>query len=272
MKSAAETTLASVHHQVKALADALGIVIGLVSRAGGVGEGLVRLDLEANQAGADPSAGVSQEPELASDWRASVARLRACLEGLAAFWDVNVEGIESSPRQLFAQVAAVEAAWGPLRSLSHHGLVIDGVRLLLDPGTYPSMGGDLDALLLRRRMVEHLVHMNVTPLYFHLDREASLCLGQASSPPDAQEYLRIDRENETATWRGTTHALSPSAMRILCRLRDADGGFVPAKWLKGSRGSDERPDRIIARMPEPIRALIESKPGSGTRLTVPTVE
>ncbi len=269
MKSVVASAISRIHGQVKDLADALGVAIGLISSGQGVESGLMLFDLQARLGDQEPPC--PGDPASAAKWRAGVDQLKARLEVATQDWNKELDGTDSCPRLLFARVATVEAAWGPLHSLSHHGLVIDGARLLFDPEAFAGPDGTWKGHVLRKRTVEHLIRMDAAELYFYLDREAALCIGK-SVEGSAPELLKIDRKNETATWNGETYALSPRAMTILCHLIEARGGFVSSKNLKDSAAEDQRPDRIIERMPESIRLLIESKRGSGYRLTVPAVE
>jgi hypothetical protein len=57
---------------------------------------------------------------------------------------------------------------------------------------------------------------------------------------------------------------------ILEKLRDAQGGWVVSGDLKFGKSPEERPDKIIRRIPTKIQRMIKSKtgPGGGFRLSI----
>ncbi len=74
---------------------------------------------------------------------------------------------------------------------------------------------------------------------------------------------------------GEIHPLTTEQARIVDKLARAGGAWVPEDRLKKDSASSENPGETIKLMPEPIRALIESKtgPGGGRRLRrIPTIE
>lgn len=104
------------------------------------------------------------------------------------------------------------------------------------------------------------------------------CHNTISSKPNQQDEidqppvpskLSIDKINFTATYEGVTHPLTEGQMNILIKLINAKGGYIPSNTLKTFKDSSERPDRIINRLPTPLRELIEGKPGAGFHLILP---
>jgi len=78
--------------------------------------------------------------------------------------------------------------------------------------------------------------------------------------------IKLFVERQTATLDGRSYELTERGVEILCKLTSAAGNWVSGRELVAYADSSERPGRIIKRFPQPIRALIESKQGTGYRL------
>ena len=75
--------------------------------------------------------------------------------------------------------------------------------------------------------------------------------------------LQINRESDTIFLNDVPYHLTSRQKEILVVLCEAKGTFVPIKTLKVDPSSDERPLRIVNRMPDEIRNLIKYKSKSG---------
>lgn len=95
--------------------------------------------------------------------------------------------------------------------------------------------------------------------------------GQSESTERKQRstILRIDRSKGVAIYHDEVHPITQRQGEVLHNLLDARGAFVTGRELKEFPDSNERPDRIIDRLPEPLLALIERKTGTGYRIPWP---
>jgi len=84
--------------------------------------------------------------------------------------------------------------------------------------------------------------------------------------PAAEAHPRLRVDNDVAILDGTPHSLTADQAKCLKLLIEAEGNWVSSGEMKTTKESKERPDRIIGRLPDPIRALIESQTGKGFRL------
>jgi hypothetical protein len=98
--------------------------------------------------------------------------------------------------------------------------------------------------------------------------------GPPPSPPPPSSRLAVDLDRMTATLDGTTYDVeSECALRWLKVLKEH-----PGKWISGGERGDlkkydknlyaARTNRWRQDLPEPIRLLIDSKPGTGSRLNL----
>lgn len=78
--------------------------------------------------------------------------------------------------------------------------------------------------------------------------------------------VSVADDGKTAVCDGTVYPITEDQARVLCRLIDAHGAWVPSGSMKQFPDSEERPDRIIRRLPRPIQDRIESKTSQGFRL------
>jgi len=100
----------------------------------------------------------------------------------------------------------------------------------------------------------------------HLDRlHPDFLLREHRTTP---HILTIDHEHKTATLDGETYPITETQALILQRLLDAERGRVTGEELNEMGLSIARPDRIIKRLPAPIRELITATrgPGGGSSL------
>ena len=79
-------------------------------------------------------------------------------------------------------------------------------------------------------------------------------------------WVALSADGRTVTYRGKTYPLTEDQAHVLRCLIEARGAWVPGKSMKLSPQTGERPDKIVKRLPAPIRARIESKRGVGSRL------
>jgi len=90
--------------------------------------------------------------------------------------------------------------------------------------------------------------------------------GKVMLPSLEQNFLKVfDNGNGsyTAVLNKKTYALNETKYAYLKKLLDARGG-----WYSPPKGSNERPDRLRKSLPAKLRNIIESKDGSGSRLTI----
>ena len=80
--------------------------------------------------------------------------------------------------------------------------------------------------------------------------------------------LEIDSKKKLAILHGERHPISEDAVRYLPILIAAGGGWVSAEDVDKIDPALEgvRLDRLRKSLPDPVRALVESKPGTGSRL------
>lgn len=78
----------------------------------------------------------------------------------------------------------------------------------------------------------------------------------------------VDCEKFTVTLEGQLYALTKRRAEILQMLINAKGGWVSSEELKEYRHSNERPDKMIKKLPPQILKLIESQRGVGFRLKI----
>ena len=67
----------------------------------------------------------------------------------------------------------------------------------------------------------------------------------------------------TAVLNGKIYPLTKQQFEILKKLEAAKGGWVASGDLKTSNKSQERPDKIISRLPQQIQRKIKAKAGHG---------
>lgn len=80
--------------------------------------------------------------------------------------------------------------------------------------------------------------------------------------------IEVNVDESTVTVCGKTYPVSFPGVRLLKLLTDDPGGWVaPQDYRDDDFLKNTRRDREIKKLPKPIRALIESKPGSGYRLS-----
>jgi hypothetical protein len=80
------------------------------------------------------------------------------------------------------------------------------------------------------------------------------------------EGIVLHEEDQTVSVDGAIEPLSGDQARIVKLLIQARGGWVVGEKMKTQPGSEERPDRIIKRLPDRLRVRIEGKRGLGYRL------
>ena len=78
-------------------------------------------------------------------------------------------------------------------------------------------------------------------------------------PSEPSEPLIVSIEPPQATLNGVTYPLSLKAAVLLKALQDAQD------WVSATNVVNQ-PARVVQNIPDPIRRLIESIPGAGTRL------
>jgi hypothetical protein len=88
----------------------------------------------------------------------------------------------------------------------------------------------------------------------------------ASDP--ALPRLSVDVTNSVIYLDGQAHPVSEKQAHAVQCLLDAKGGWVSSRAMKDFPASEQRPDRWIAGLPDPVRVLIEGKTGAGYRLTI----
>ena len=99
--------------------------------------------------------------------------------------------------------------------------------------------------------------------------ELGLIANEARVAAAESPRLVLDLSNNTVKLDRESYALdNETQSRVLKCLIEAEGGWVSGAGLKEFDSSAERPDRIIKHMPAPIQECIESKRGTGSRLTV----
>jgi hypothetical protein len=94
--------------------------------------------------------------------------------------------------------------------------------------------------------------------------------GHQGQRPEIRECpgrLQIDLESASATLDGTTHSdVDLDALRILKALWEAKGRWIAGPELNKLPGVDgSRLDRLIKKLPQPLKALIHSAAGKGYR-------
>jgi DNA-binding response OmpR family regulator len=78
--------------------------------------------------------------------------------------------------------------------------------------------------------------------------------------------IPLDEPRFLAYADGKWHKVTPKTMFILKMLNSNPGQAFTGEELKEFKGSDERPDRIIQRLPKPIRKRITNTPQHGYHL------
>lgn len=124
------------------------------------------------------------------------------------------------------------------------------------------------------RLIKHLKEPSQSgPKLSKIPKEANASTSKRDMTNPASPFpLEIDQENGQATYNGKAYSITPDQARILQKLIDANGEFIPLQSLKVDPKSSERPDRILSRLPKPLRDFVEKKPGAGTRIKVPSLE
>jgi len=80
--------------------------------------------------------------------------------------------------------------------------------------------------------------------------------------------LSLDPTRNVVRYDGVEYALTVTQFRLISRIVRARPGWVSGPELKGNAASDERPDRVVRRLPTELRDLLEisGTGGSGYRL------
>jgi hypothetical protein len=111
-------------------------------------------------------------------------------------------------------------------------------------------------------------------LSYHLCEELREAVLAAQRAPEPElYYLRVDVDRELAIFDGQRYFLSSREQAlVLKRLLEHEGCFVTSRELmsypENTPESTERPGRLIARLPAPIKERIEGVPSRGFRLNL----
>jgi hypothetical protein len=100
---------------------------------------------------------------------------------------------------------------------------------------------------------------------------------EADKPPPFPRLI-IDLDSNSLSLDGTTHTgLNATGLRVIHALREAASGgnpVVSSKMLSqivpGCRGGEKAVRRALLRLPDPVRALVKSRTGSGRWLELPS--
>ena len=89
----------------------------------------------------------------------------------------------------------------------------------------------------------------------------------AVSPPKPR--LSVDRERASVTLDEKAYGVTPDQAFAMQRLLEANGAWRNGRDLRSDpAGKSGRPDRVIARLPPPLRKLIQSEGPKGYRLVL----
>ena len=81
---------------------------------------------------------------------------------------------------------------------------------------------------------------------------------------ESKPMLQVTATPPQAIVNGLAYALKPPAVTLLTAIIDAGG-----EWINGGEEVNQA-SRVVAKMPVPVRLLIEAEPGKGFRLRKPT--
>ena len=77
------------------------------------------------------------------------------------------------------------------------------------------------------------------------------------------ELPTVNKQNNTISFKGEIYPVTEDQLRVFEAILNKEGGIISANELKMYSKSDERPDRIIQRLPNPLKDFILAKPGRG---------